>query len=313
MKMYKKIVFLILCFAAFNASAQDYERIDATILLYPETFDSPEALSKFITRDFATDEEKVRAMYSWIIQNIKYDPNEYKQFNFNFKNYRERNEKEEKTREKIIKHTLQKGVAVCEGYAMLLEKLCELQGIPNYLVRGDIKSNFDDIGRPFKKSHMWNVISIEGKNYLYDATWGAGKYNRKFIKEPSYFYYKTPPQSLIKTHYPDMFEDAFISENITRQQFSDLPLIIDKSLKIEHIIKPISGIILAEEYFDSVLFSIKNSNPIEVSYSYGNEITPVKDFEKSENSISFSVPLEIGGTNLLIFFDGKPALGYKIK
>lgn len=65
--------------------SQDYERIDATILLYPKTFEKAEDLSKFISRDFTTDEEKVRAMYSWIIQNIAYEPDEYKQFDFKFK------------------------------------------------------------------------------------------------------------------------------------------------------------------------------------------------------------------------------------
>ncbi len=186
-------VLMVAVFSGFGSIAQDYERIDASILLYPKYFDTPEQFSKFISRDFSTDEEKVRAIYSWIILNVSYDPEEYKRFNFNFKNLRERNAKEENTRAKVIQRTLNKGVAVCEGYAMLFEKMCELQGIQNYLVRGDIKSNFNDIDRPFKNSHMWNIAILDGETYLFDPTWGAGKYNGKFIREPSYFYYKTDP------------------------------------------------------------------------------------------------------------------------
>lgn len=193
MTIQKFFILFILCSIGNIASAQDYKRVDASIQLYPATFKSPEDLSKFISRDFKSDEEKVRAMYSWIIHNIAYDPDEYKNFNYGFKDYRERNAKEEKTRNKIIIKTIQTGIAVCEGYAMLLERLCELQGISNYLVRGDTKTNFRDIGREFSKGHMWNVIIIDDQPHLFDPTWGAGKYHERFIKDPTYYYYKTPP------------------------------------------------------------------------------------------------------------------------
>jgi hypothetical protein len=76
---------------SFLMTAQDYERVDATIQMYPRSFNAAEELSTFITRDFISEEEKVRAIYTWIIMNVAYEPDEYKQFNYNFKNYRERN------------------------------------------------------------------------------------------------------------------------------------------------------------------------------------------------------------------------------
>ena len=307
-----KLIVVFSVFLSMSAFAQDYERVDAIISMYPNTFDNPERLSKFIARDFTSEEDKVRAIYTWIIQNIAYDPDEYKQFDYTFSNYRERNEKDEKLRNKIIQRTLQKGVAVCEGYAMLFEKLCEQQGIKNYLVRGDIKSNFPDIGRPFKRVHMWNVASIEGKYYLFDATWGAGKYNGKFIKEPSYFYYKTPPELFIKTHYPDMPEDAFMDEIMSREQFSEQPLIIEKSLLAKDIESPSKGLLFEDAYFGEILFSIKNIDPEKISYSYGTDIISIEEIEREANKIKFNVPLIIGAKTLLIYFDGKPALGYKI-
>lgn len=307
-----KLIVVFSVFLSMSAFAQDYERVDAIISMYPNTFDNPERLSKFIARDFTSEEDKVRAIYTWIIQNIAYDPDEYKQFDYTFTNYRERNEKDEKLRNKIIQRTLQKGVAVCEGYAMLFEKLCEQQGIKNYLVRGDIKSNFPDIGRPFKRVHMWNVASIEGKYYLFDATWGAGKYNGKFIKEPSYFYYETPPELFIKTHYPDMPEDAFMDEIMSREQFSEQPLIIEKSLLAKDIESPSKGLLFEDAYFGEILFSIKNIDPEKISYSYGTDIISIKEIEREANKIKFNVPLIIGAKTLLIYFDGKPALGYKI-
>jgi len=313
MKLYKKHFFLLLIFASTALLSQDYERIDATILLYPKSCDFPEEISKFISRDFQTEEEKVRAIYSWIIQNIAYEPNEYKKFDYRFSNYRERNKKEEITRKKIINRTLQKGIAVCEGYAFLFERLCELQGITSYLVRGDTKSTIEGIGKKSNTNHMWNVAIIKGKPYLFDPTWGAGKYNQKFIKEPSYFYYKTPPELFIKTHYPDLFEDAFISEKISKQQFSEMPLIIEKSLTITDVLAPSKGIVYADMYFDEIQFEIKNTHPKNITFSYGNEPKKVLKLIQKENLVAFSVPLQLGVKTLLIYFDDQPALGYRIE
>ena len=313
--MKRSAIFILSIFGviSFSAFSQDYERIDATILLYPTRFDSPESLSNFISRDFKTDEEKVRAMYSWIIQNISYDPNEYKQFDYTFKNYRERNQKEEETRKNLIKRTLQKGIAVCEGYAMLFEKLCELQGIRNYLVRGDTKTNFNDIGRTFAKNHMWNVVYIEGMPYLFDLTWGAGKYNGKFIKEPTYFYYKTPPQLFFRSHYPDMYEDAFIEKRISREEFSNRPLLIDNQLTLEDIETPKVGILETSNYFDAIVFTLNSTSASEIYYSYGDEKLKVVNLQYNEGSLHFEVPLQMGADQLLIYFDDQPALGYRIR
>ncbi len=308
------ILILLCCIGlAPTLRAQDYEQIDATIELYPNRFNSAQELSDFITRDFHSEEEKVRAIYTWIIQNVAYEPDEYKKFNFNFKNYRERNQKEEKTRKKVILRTLQEGIAVCEGYAMLFERLCELQGINNYLVRGDIKTHFDDIGRPFRKSHMWNVAYIDGKPYLFDPTWGAGKYREKFIKEPSYFYYKTPPELFANTHYPNQQEDTFLEASFTKEAFAAMPFIIAHDVTLEQLQRQKEGVISSQRDDGMIPFQVNKSGIEKVSYSYsmGKEKKAI-DFS-TEGSVEFSIPIELGSENLLIFFNDKPALGYKVK
>lgn len=309
----KHIVFFIVVLMGFIMTSQDYDRVEAIIQLYPTTCKNPEELSKFITRDFSSEEDKIRAIYTWIIQNVAYDPDEYKKFNYKFTNYRERNQKEEITRNKIINRTVQKGVAVCEGYSMLFERICELQGIQNYLVRGDTKTNFNDIGRSFNKNHMWNVAYIDGKPYLFDPTWGAGKYHDKFIKEPSYFYYKTKPELFIKTHYPDVFDDAFISEELSRSEFSNMPLLIVEDLVLQDIETPKNGILYEEEYFGDIPFRLKNVSPENISYSYGGELFALENFKLEEEALTFNIPLQIGIKRILIYFDDQPALGYVIK
>jgi transglutaminase/protease-like cytokinesis protein 3 len=308
----KQIVAIIFIFWTVIVSSQDLARIDAMIQLYPTRCDTPEDLSKFISRDFNTDIEKVRAIYSWIINNISYEPREYKKFDYSFKNYRERNLKEEETRKKIIQRTINKGLAVCEGYAMLFERLCELQGIDSYLVRGDTKSKFDDIGRPFQTNHMWNVAYIDGKPYLFDVTWGAGRYQQEFVRDTSYHYFMIDPEKFMNTHYPDMYEDAFIEKVITRDEFSSMPLILDRSMSFSDLIKPNTGIINAEMYFDEIMFTIRGKTPGDISFSYGGKKETVEKVLLENDILHFTVPLPLGRKDLLIYFDREPALGFKV-
>lgn len=305
-------LFIYFLFVVTLVKAQDYERVDATILLYPQRFELPEELAAMIARDFSSEDEQVRALYSWLIENVAYDPEEYNRFDYNFKNYRERNQKDEKLRDQIIRRTLKTGVAVCEGYAMLFEKVCEQLGINNYLVRGDIKTNFQDIGRPFKRIHMWNVAQIDGTYYLFDATWGAGKYRGKFIKEPNYYYFKTPPEFFVKTHFPDMEEDTLLSEMIGRNVFASWPLVIDEDLRIDDLVSPFVGVINSIELMGEIPISLHYNREVAVSYSFGNEKREV-DASLTDGLLNFSIPIQLGEQQLLIYFDEKPALAYLIK
>jgi hypothetical protein len=295
-----------------NLLAQDLNRVDASLELYPEHFEEASALADMIRRDFTDQEEQLRAVYGWIIRNIAYEPDEYKRFDYSFKNYRERNKKEEKTRQQIIRHTVSSGKAVCEGYAMLFEKLCNDLGIDNYLVRGDIKTHFKDIGRPFKRVHMWNIAILDGQPYLFDSTWGAGKYRDRFIREPSYFYYKAPPGIFVNTHFPAVEADNLLDGKVSREDFESWPLIIDQQLSMDHVIRPRMGILDSRSVNGAFQFKIRVEAGTRVSYDLGGKKREL-EVEQEGETLSFSIPFKLGQSNLLIYFNDKPALAYKIK
>lgn len=305
------LIFLVL-FTSLSVDAQDYSIADATIEFYPETFEDISKFDQFLSRDFNTDEEKVRAIYSWLIKNISYDPESYKLFNYQFKDYRERNQKEERSRKKIIDYTLRTGKAVCEGYAMTFEKLLTLQGIDNYLIQGDTKTHFKDIDRDFNLNHMWNAIKIDGDWHLFDATWGAGKYTDKFIKEPSYFYYKIAPSALIKTHYPQDISDAFVEESLSYKSFSQQPIYIDASIELAAIATSKVGVIDKDQRANELAFGLL-TQVTNASYAYDGKIFPVKTIEETESGINFTIPLQRNAETLLIYLDDKPVLAYKLK
>lgn len=58
---------------------------------------------------------------------------------------------------------LVEGKAVCEGYAKAMQLLLNKVAIPVTLVTGTAKAN--------DESHMWNLVTINGKNYHLDPTW----------------------------------------------------------------------------------------------------------------------------------------------
>lgn len=55
---------------------------------------------------------------------------------------------------------------VCEGYAKAYQYLCDLAGIPCYLMTGNVI--VDDEGPGV--GHMWNNVILDGKTYLVDPT-----------------------------------------------------------------------------------------------------------------------------------------------
>ena len=53
---------------------------------------------------------------------------------------------------------------VCEGYAKAFQYLCDLSGLTCYTVSGQMKGG-TGAGR-----HMWNIVTLDGENYLVDVT-----------------------------------------------------------------------------------------------------------------------------------------------
>ena len=66
---------------------------------------------------------------------------------------------------------LVEGKAVCEGYAKAMQLLLQKSDIPTTLVTGTAIEN--------KESHMWNLVTINGKNYHLDPTWNDTDNNQQ--------------------------------------------------------------------------------------------------------------------------------------
>lgn len=291
--------------------SQEYEKIDATVSFYPKNYETAEALAKKIKKDFTNPKQQLRAAYSWLIHNVTYDPEEYYTYQFQYRVLEERNKKMAETREAIIDRTLQLGIAVCEGYALTLERLCELLGIQAYVVRGDTKTKPADIGRYFVKNHMWMVAIIDKMPILLDPTWGAGRFQEVFIKSPSYYYFDTPAPLFLKNHYPEVFEDAYVNFKLSREAFSLRPLVIRNRLTVAQV-SPKEGILKAKELAKGIVFSLQGITAEHVSYTLDNSEKIKADFTIENDTLACTITTKTKAQSLIIYADDTPIIGYKI-
>ncbi len=109
----------------------------------------------YVTRDM-TDKEKVTAANQWLAANVSYDTRLYTAGNVPDVSF-------------TAKGALEKGVAVCDGYAKAFKLIMDHYGIPCKRV----------VGTGNGQSHAWNLVQIGSKWYHVDTTWNDPIYVTK--------------------------------------------------------------------------------------------------------------------------------------
>ena len=125
---------LVLFFLFNSTYSQEYKSVDSIVSDYPNRFKSSSQLAQRISEDFNTDREKARAVFFWIANNIEYGLEESDKFGFEYSTKSEYDEKLKKHNKKLVKRVISKGVAVCEGYALLFTKVCDELGIQSRVI-----------------------------------------------------------------------------------------------------------------------------------------------------------------------------------
>lgn len=142
-------------------------------------FLSVASLAKNIYTGRNTDEEKIRAAYWWVVNNIQYDTDSMYVIN------RLHNT------DSIAEATLHRRKGVCENFACLFEALLAKAGITSYTVYGYTKTG----GITDWSGHCWNAVYTDDEWLLCDPTWEATSNSRSS-------YFLRQPEELIETHMP---------------------------------------------------------------------------------------------------------------
>lgn len=167
---------------------------------------SVDALASYIKQNFSSDTARIRAIYVWVANSIRYD---VKRFNDRDKN--------PDIPPQSVSDVIATRSAVCQGYSDLFVALCKSVGINAVRVGGYTKS----LGKLNIISHAWAAAELEGKWFLFDPTWGAGVVtdDDRFIKRFNNSFYKVLPENFIADHMPfdPLFE--FLSYPLTNKEF----------------------------------------------------------------------------------------------
>ena len=157
-----------------------------------------------IIGDANTVEEKARAIYKWICDNIAYDTT--KQIHDAETCYKTRR-------------------GVCQAYCELFSYMADTAGLTAEIITGITK---DAEGNVSSEKHSWVFIYTHAYDGIFiDPTWGAGTVNGgRFIKSNNNsIWFNVSPYWMIFSHFPDQQYWSKLDIAITEDQFKKLPVI----------------------------------------------------------------------------------------
>ena len=148
MKIYVLIVSAFIIALLFTAYIFVYRQDDVSLINGQATLwdISTEELADDICADCDTDEEKLKAIYEWMIHNFEYDY-----------------ECEPIVQYFNVRKTISTKKGICYDFAHLFAALCRSQNIPCYVVDGDKRNNI-------QSHHTWNRVYFDDSWWDVDAT-----------------------------------------------------------------------------------------------------------------------------------------------
>ena len=147
-KIFVLVVFFVILSLLLSAYIFVYKQDDVSLMNGQATLWDTKtvALADEICADCDTDEEKVNAIYEWMIHNFEYDY-ECEPFIQYFN----------------VRKTLSKRKGICYDFSHLFAALCRSQNIPCYVVDGDKRDNT-------QYHHTWNRVYFDSSWWNIDVT-----------------------------------------------------------------------------------------------------------------------------------------------
>ena len=159
--------------------------------------------------------QQVKNIHDWITDNIAYDTESFFSGSIPGQSYAA---------------VLRSRTSVCEGYAGLFKKMCDMAGIECVKISGYARgygySVFDDEDVT-ATNHAWNAVRIDDEWHLVDVTWNAGHVDEtSFIKRYSTKYLFLDPEKMIHTHYPADRVWQLLEPAVPAEEFVKLPQLV---------------------------------------------------------------------------------------
>jgi hypothetical protein len=173
-----------------------------------------ESLAKYAIAHEADSMSRFRLLHDWVATHIDYDVEMLESG---------------RIRDQDAQTVFVSRKAVCAGYARLLQALGKAAGFDVQYVVGDARGSGSDLAG---EGHAWNIVVIDAKSYLVDATWNAGhvgipagESRMRFTRAYSSDYLFTPPNVFAVKHFPDEPKWQLLDKPITRGEFFRAPVL----------------------------------------------------------------------------------------
>jgi hypothetical protein len=244
----RTLFIILLLFAAGKIFPQQY----AGKIKHAQTT-SPEILAHSLTANCTNDVEKVRAIFSWVAENIEYNTgrkNYSKNISFVYPQtlIQEDTNAIQSANEFVAVIVLNNRTARCEGYSRLFKVLCDYAGVHSEIVTGYARGS-GAVSSRFVSNHFWNAVFVDSAWHLLDVTWASGSisfFSDRFIKMYNDYYFFTSPDQFIHDHYPDDLKWTLLPHPPQIDEFRHSPFKPSAYIKYDiHSFKPTSGIIEA--------------------------------------------------------------------
>ena len=272
--------------------------------------DNKEALKKIdlkdlainITKNKTTERDKMMAIINFIKNSIEYDYPGY--YSGTYAN----NQGDSKS---ILAG--KRRIAVCAGYAHVFRELCLYAGLSCREVIGRAKNSINDIAH-YGMPHAWNIITINGKEELYDITWADGAGDS---------WLNLNPAVMIYTHFPDKVADQLLANPISKDDFNNAPFINPtSSFQSFNDFSPKSGVVYTDSVFQFIIHSkvskininVNEANSVIFDVVYNSEgfkkqsfcLTPVVFTSKQNKNgeTIITIPIKKAVSAIYISIDG---------
>jgi len=214
-------VFLLLCLPA-ALMAQDYKGVDAFARSVSFSKDY-EAKAKELSARYESEEEQVRAIFTWIAHHIRYDKGQARRYKpgqgevVRAQSEAELERLEQARIAEKLDRMLRKRKGVCQDYCWLLQAMLNSLGMESAFVSGYSRTSPEQMGRtPRQPAHAWNAVRVDGDWQLLDLTWSTD-----MEEYGSNGFFLMPPEEFLKSHYPSDEKWQLLDNPITLEEWAD--------------------------------------------------------------------------------------------
>jgi hypothetical protein len=186
--IYIFFLFVVFVLAADYSYATDYRYIDSIMRICPpRQARSAEKIAQYISSRFKSEDDRLRAAYSWVAQHISYDVSKM------YTGIMYKHESE------VVAQALKTCKTICFGYVVTLKAIADNLGIKIIAVQGYTKNN----GKVDVIPHSWCAVKYNDNWLLIDPTWSSGYLSSDvFHKKFNDKWFLVKPDTIIKSHIP---------------------------------------------------------------------------------------------------------------